>query len=192
MFLMFATLKSELRLAFFIFCCHRATGREELELESSIQTLLQPIADELELEILKVSLGGGGHSQLLRVVVDRAGGVDSDDLERVSRGLALQLDAEDLIKGAYRLEVTSPGLDWPLESAADFRRYRNEWVKLFFADGSSCEGRNLGPADEEGELAFTLLRETGKKGCQREEVIAMSSVNKVVRAINWNDVSRKK
>jgi len=160
-------------------------------LESVIESLLQPITDELGVDILKVSLGSGGHSQLLRVVVDRTGGIDSDGLERISRGLALQLDAEDMIHGAFRLEVTSPGLDWPLQSEVDFRRYQNEWVNVQFIDGTSQEGRNLGPAESENGVHFTLLIEARKRRDNREAVINMAEVSKVVRAINWKEVSRK-
>jgi len=160
-------------------------------LESVIESLLQPITDELGVDILKVSIGGGGRSQLLRVVVDRAGGIDSDALERISRGLALQLDAEDLIESAFRLEVTSPGLDWPLQNMADFERYRNDWVKVLRMDGTSQEGRNLGPAESEGGLCFTLLVEGKKAGFTKEIMIGMEEVSKVVRAINWKEVSRK-
>jgi len=159
--------------------------------ESQIRTLLEPITDELGIEILKISIGGGGHSQLLKVIVDRAGGVSSDELVRVSRGLALQLDAEDLIADAYMLEVTSPGLNWPLETAADFKRYEGEWVKVSFIDRTSQEGRNLGPVEAEGDVSFTLLIEAKKAKDNREQVVSMSEVSKVVRAINWKDVSRK-
>jgi len=160
-------------------------------LESVIESLLQPITDELGVDILKISLGSGGHSQLLRVVVDRAGGIDSDGLERISRGLALQLDAEDLIPGAFRLEVTSPGLDWPLQSEADFSRHQNEWVKVQFMDGTSQEGRNLGPVKSENGVRFALLIEARKSRDNHEAVIDMTEVSKVVRAINWKEVSRK-
>ncbi|MFQ5518914.1 MAG: ribosome maturation factor RimP [Mariprofundus sp.] len=160
-------------------------------MEETIQSLLQPITDELGIDILKVSLGSGGHSQLLRVVVDCAGGINSDGLERVSRGLALQLDAEDLIKGAFRLEVTSPGLDWPLETVADFKRHQDEWIKVLFMDGTSQEGRNLGPAEAEHEVCFNFLIEAKKTRDNRQEVVSMAEVQKVVRAINWKDVSRK-
>lgn len=159
-------------------------------MEDQIRSLLEPIAEELGVDILKVSLGSGGHSQLLRVIVDRAGGVDSDALERISRGLALQLDAEDLIKSAYRLEVTSPGLDYPFESSADFARHSGEWVKVHFIDGSAVEGRNLGPLAD-GD-AFTLKIEGKRPADSREEVISLGEVTKVVRAINWKDVSRMK
>lgn len=160
-------------------------------MESQIRTLLEPITDELGIEILKISIGGGGHSQLLKVIVDRAGGVSSDELVRVSRGLALQLDAEDLIADAYMLEVTSPGLNWPLETAADFKRYEGEWVKVSFIDRTSQEGRNLGPVEAEGDVSFRLLIEAKKAKDNHEQVVSLSEVSKVVRAINWKDVSRK-
>jgi len=152
-----------------------------------------PITDELGLDVLKVSIGAG-RNPLLKVVVDQAGGVGADALARVSRGLALQLDAEDLIQSAYRLEVTSPGLDWPLQTESDFGRYQGEWIKVSFLEGTSWEGRNLGPvkvADENStDVRFTLLIEAKKARDNREEVISMNEVQKVVRAINWSEVSR--
>lgn len=151
-------------------------------METRIRSFIEPIAEELGLEVLKVSVGGGRHSQLLRVIVDKAGGVDSDELERVSRGLSLQLDAGEVITGRYRLEVTSPGLDWPLQSEADFRRYQGEWIKADFPDGRSLEGRNLGPSDG----GFRLSDAGGK-----EHQLDISEVNKVVRAVNWKELSRK-
>jgi len=162
-----------------------------MDFEAVIESLLQPITDELGVEILNVSLGGGGRSQKLRVVVDRAGGIDSTGLERISRGLALQLDAEDLIKGAFHLEVTSPGLDWPLQNEADFRRYQGEWLKVFFMDGSSQEGRNLGPVESDQGVRFLLQIEAQKSRDHRQLVVDMDEVSKVVRAINWKEVSRK-
>ena len=185
---MIRRVESELRLAFFRF------WKVVRALESDIEALLQPITEELGLDILKVSIGGGGRSQILKVVVDRAGGVQADSLARVSRGLALQMDAEDVIKGAYRLEVTSPGLDWPLQTEADFTRHQGEWVKVSFLDGTSWQGRNLGLAESEanakGDVFFTLLIEEKKARDNHEEVIAMAEVQKVVRAINWTEVSR--
>jgi len=157
-------------------------------LEAKIEMLLRPIVDELGVDIIKITLGGG-HHPLLRVTVDKAGGVDSGVLERISRGLALQLDVEDLIKSAFRLEVSTPGLDWPLTTNGDFERYRGEWLKVMFADGDSQEGRNLGPS---GNACFTLLVDGGKRGEDQTVVINISDVSKVVRAINWKEVSRAK
>ena len=159
-------------------------------MEEEIRLLLEPITEELGLDIIKITLGSGSRNQLLRVMVDQAGGVDSDILARVSRGLALQLDAEDLIPAAYRLEVTSPGLDYAFETAADYKRYTGEWVKAYFIDSRTVEGRNLGLL-ESGD-AFTLLVEGKRPSDKHEEVISLNEVTKVVRAINWKEVSRRK
>jgi len=156
-------------------------------LEAKIEALLKPITDELGVDIIKVSLGSGGHSQLLRVTVDKAGGVNSDALERISRGLALQLDAEDPIKSAFRLEVSTPGLDWPLETSADFERHKGEWLKVLYLEGTAREGRNLGAMDDD---SFTMLVEADKRGREEELVVTMAEVSKVIRAINWKEVSR--
>lgn len=151
-------------------------------MDEKIRALLQPIADEAGVEILHVSFGGGGHSQLLRVVVDRRGGVDADTLARISRGLSLLLDVEELIPGSYRLEISSPGLDWPLQTPADFDRHEGEWLKVFFPDGTTLEGCNDGAV----EGGFKLQTADGK-----HRIIAMQDVVKVVRSINWGDLPAK-
>jgi len=144
--------------------------------EERIRVLLAPIASELGVDVLKVSWGGGGHRQLLRVVVDRAGGVSCEILERVSRALSLQLDAEGLIHGRYDLEVSSPGLDWPLADAADFRRHVGEILRVSFEDGGTLVGVNLGPC----EGGVRIRDEQG-----RERRIRMQEVSRIVRVVDW-------
>lgn len=160
--------ESELRLAFLFFW--------RVELEERIRELLEPIACELGVDVLKISLGGGGHSQMLRVIVDRSGGVECGDLERISRALSLQLDAEDMIAGRYRLEVSSPGLDWPLATPEDFRRHAGERLRAQFVEGDSLEGENLGPV----EGGVRIVDDAGG-----EHDILMHDVTKVVRAVQW-------
>jgi len=156
-------------------------------LESKVEELVRPIAEELGIEVLRVRIGGSGRNQLVQVLVDRRGGVDADTLARISRGLALQLDVEDLIKGKYRLELSSPGLEWPLDTAADFARYEGEWIRILFREeldlGEPIEGENLGP-EENG----FLVREEGKE----PRHIDMADVKKVVRAVNWKRLSNGK
>ncbi|MDT8376385.1 MAG: ribosome assembly cofactor RimP [Mariprofundaceae bacterium] len=154
-----------------------------MSLESKILELLTPVTDELGVDVLRIRVGGPGSSQLVQVLVDRKGGVDSDTLARVSRGLALQLDVEDLIPGKYRLELSSPGFEWPLETAADFDRYEGEWIRVTFEEGEPVEGDNLGP---EGD-GFRI-QERGRE----PRHFVLSEVKKVVRAVDWKRVSRGK
>jgi len=151
--------------------------------EDRIGELLAPIAEEVGVDILKVRIGGGHHQQLLRVVVDAAGGVPFDAIERISRALSLQMDAEDLIAGQYRLEITSPGLDWPLTTVADFRRHRGEMLKATFDDGSRLTGENIGPC----EHGVRLRTDDGD-----EKDIDVNEVAKIVRVIDWSRTSGRK
>jgi len=171
--------KSELRLAFFVFIIR--IKADILLLEERIQQLVVPIADELGVETLKVALAGGQRTRLVKVIVDCKGGVIADNLARISRGLALQMDVEDLIPGKYNLEVTTPGFEWPLQTPADFERYLGDWIQVIRECGPSVEGENLGLKDD----IFSLRNEKGK-------VIefCISDVAKVTRAVNWKAISR--
>jgi ribosome maturation factor RimP len=149
--------------------------------EDKIRELVTPIADELGVEILKVSLGGGKRTRLVQVFVDCKGGVIADDLARISRGLALQMDVEDLIQGKYNLEVTTPGFDWPLETQADFDRYLGDWIKVVFENPPAVEGENLGLQGDR----FGLRDEKGK-----EHYFSQADVVRVIRAVNWKAISK--
>ncbi len=152
-------------------------------MESRVKELVAPIAEELGVEVLRVRLGGGQRTRLVQIIVDRRGGVDSEALERISRGVSLQLDAEDLIPGAYRLEVSSPGFDWPLESPEDFARYEGDWLKVDMTEGGAVEGYNRGL---EGEM---ILLEGADGQMLR---VDRGEAARVVRAINWKDLTRSK
>lgn len=154
------------------------------DIETIIKDLAEPITDELEIDFLGVVLTGSGDNRLVRVVVDRKGGVGVEALRRLSKGLSLQLDAEDLMPGKYHLEISSPGLEWPLTTRKDFLRYENEWLRITFEDGRPVlEGENLG-LDEAEEILFV-----GAQGGRKE--VTLSETRKVTRSINWGKVSEK-
>lgn len=71
---------------------------------------------------------GAGSRTLVRVVVDRKGGIDLASCQQLAGALSAALDAADLIEGRYVLEVTSPGVDHPLTDQAAFRRVEGRAV----------------------------------------------------------------
>jgi ribosome maturation factor RimP len=109
-----------------------------------VRRMAETIASARGLEVFQVEYKPGG--QLLRVFLDRPSGqVGLDDCSAVSGQLSAQLDEQDLIPHAYRLEVSSPGLDRPLRDEDDFIRFRGEFAKLALAQPvngvSSLRGR---------------------------------------------------
>ena len=92
-------------------------GRIEAEVEKIVEELLVNTALELvTVDYVKE------RDWYLRVFIDKEGGVDLDDCQDLSRKLEELLDAQDLIKTSYILEVSSPGLDRELKKPRDFQR----------------------------------------------------------------------
>jgi ribosome maturation factor RimP len=91
---------------------------------------IEPVAAELGLELVDVEFRRSGSRAALRVFVDRPGRVTLQECERLSRRLDPLLDAEEVIQGAFDLQVSSPGLDRPLRRPADFARAVGERVRL--------------------------------------------------------------
>jgi ribosome maturation factor RimP len=85
-------------------------------------------------EVVGVELAGSGtRGRLLRVYIDREDGITVDDCAAVSHQLSGVLDVEDPIREHYTLEVSSPGLDRPLFTAAHFERFTGHPVKVRLA-----------------------------------------------------------
>jgi len=108
-------------------------------LKEKIDALAREVASGMGAELVEVELLGSGRRTLLRITIDREGGVTVADCERFSRDMSSILDVEDHISGAYTLEVSSPGLDRPLKDARDFRRHPGKPVKISLRE--KVEGR---------------------------------------------------
>ena len=98
--------------------------------KQEIVRLLEPSIERLGYELADVDLKLGGRSGLLRIYIDKEGGVDIDDCEAVSHQVSAILDVEDPIPGNYTLEVSSPGLDRTLTKPAHFKRFMGEDIKV--------------------------------------------------------------
>ncbi len=101
------------------------------ELEDKIKKQVLPLIEKEGLELVDLVLKGSGPTSILRVYVDRAGGITLNECAKLSEKLSDYLDLEDLIPHRYTLEVSSPGLDRPLVSEGDFKRKIGEEVKVF-------------------------------------------------------------
>lgn len=100
---------------------------------ANIQALVEPVVSSLGYELVGVEYLMQGRTGLLRVYIDNETGITLDDCQRVSHQLSGVLDVEDVIKGQYRLEISSPGLDRPLFTAEHFERFTGHKVKLKLA-----------------------------------------------------------
>jgi ribosome maturation factor RimP len=102
----------------------------KIDLVERVTALLDPVAAEHGMELVAVEVAGGRGVPVLRVLLDKEGGIDLDAIAAASRWTSELLDAEDPVAGGYTLEVSSPGIDRPLVKPADFERFAGENVHL--------------------------------------------------------------
>lgn len=98
----------------------------------TLQALLAPTVEAMGYEFWGVIYMPQGRHAVLRVYIDSEEGITVFDCERVSRQVSAVLDVEDPLKGVYTLEVSSPGLDRPLFTPEQFRRYIGAKVNVRF------------------------------------------------------------
>ena len=105
------------------------------DIEHRVESLVMPIIEEGNFELVDVEYVKEGSNFYLRVFADKEGGINIDDCVLISRALEVKLDEEDFIPDAYILEVSSPGLGRPLKKEKDFKRSigKDVDIKLFKA-----------------------------------------------------------
>src|SRR5947199_1531889 len=100
-----------------------------------VREVAERVAASSGLEVVEVELRGGGKSRMLRIFIDKPGGVTHEDCANLSREVSTILDVEDAVPGgSYLLEVSSPGLDRKLSRPVDFERFQGSRVKLTTKD----------------------------------------------------------
>jgi ribosome maturation factor RimP len=95
-----------------------------------VRGVAQRVTADRGYELTDVEMDRHGRGFVVRLFVDKEGGIGLDDLQSVSEEVSAILDAEDPIPAAYTLEVSSPGLDRPLKTEADYRRFVGRLAKL--------------------------------------------------------------
>ena len=105
-------------------------GRESVNVGERVRAIAEPIVRALDLELVDVECCGQGARMLLRVFVDKSGGVSLGECEQVHLSLGRALDVGDPVSHSYTLEVSSPGLDRPLKRRESYERSIGKLVNL--------------------------------------------------------------
>lgn len=99
-------------------------------LEQTLHEMLQDVVVDLDCELWGIECQRTGRFMTVRLFIDKKGGVTIDDCAEVSRQVSAILDVEDPISDKYNLEVSSPGLDRPLFTLDQFKRYLGEEISV--------------------------------------------------------------
>jgi ribosome maturation factor RimP len=136
--------------------CFLALRRDGTMLRDALVALLKPVVEGLGMELWELEFAANRGNGLLRLYIDSTDGVTLDDCERVSRAVSDVLDREDPLPGHYTLEVSSPGLDRPLRTAAQFARFVGEQVFVELSQPANARRRLKGALVAAGEESIEL------------------------------------
>jgi len=95
-----------------------------------IEDFAATLLPSMGLELVEVQFRREGHGWVLRIFIDSEEGITVDHCADVSREVSDYLDVEDLIDHPYNLEVSSPGIERPLRSIADYQRFAGKKVRI--------------------------------------------------------------
>ena len=98
--------------------------------QTHLWELFEPVVDGLGYDLVEIEHFPNPKHGVLRLYIDKEGGINVDDCSAVSRQISALIDVEDPVRGKFNLEVSSPGSDRPLRRLKDFQRFNGSLVKL--------------------------------------------------------------
>lgn len=103
---------------------------EMSEILEKVRGMAGQILDHAGMQLVHLEIQREPRGLILRLYIDKDGGVTLDDCAHVSRQISAQLDLDDPLEDRYTLEVSSPGLDRPLSTDLDFTRFAGRSIRL--------------------------------------------------------------
>ena len=145
----------------------------------AIRALVEPILAEREMELVELTVRPQGRQQLIRLLVDRVGGVTIQQCAKVNQHIGMALEEANVVEGSYTVEVSSPGLDRPLVSMRDFERAVGEDVVLqvVSSDGKLRESRGMLLAVQPDAIVLQMVA--------GNVTIPLSTIKEANKAIRW-------
>ena len=150
------------------------------EIEDRVRGIVDSILSNEGMELVEIEYRRESKGWVLRLYIDKAGGITLDDCTHISQEVGRSLDVEDFIAIPYTLEVSSPGLTRPLKKEKDFMKYRNQIIKV----------KTINPIENRRQFKGKLL------GISENRIeiemdggffqIPLSNVAKAKLEIDWN------
>lgn len=150
------------------------------EVIERVKSIALPLFTELELELVDVEFRREAGGWILRLYLDKPGGVTLGDCQRVSEEVSDLLDVENLITHPYTLEVSSPGLNRPLRREADFLRFAGQRARVTTLQAVAGQRRFLGVLKGYEDGRVVLEREDGTVVSIPYELISKARLDPVL------------
>lgn len=121
---------------------------------------------------------------IVEVLIDGDEGISIDDCAQISRSLGEKIDEEDFFEGAYKLEVSSPGLNKPLKLLRQYKKNMGREVTVLTDDSEKLEG-TIESVSEEGIELSHVIKSKGKKAERKTDFIPFVKIKKTKVLISF-------
>ena len=140
----------------------------ETGVAADIAAVVEPVLEDMGFRLVRVKIQGGGTAdRIVQLMTERPdGSITIVDCEAISKGISAVLDVADPISGAYRLEISSPGIDRPLVRPSDFEDWSGHEARIELTEPVGGRKRFKGVLEgfEDGEVR--IQADTGEHGVQ--------------------------
>lgn len=152
-----------------------------------VEKIAARIVSEMGIELVHCQIAGTKRNPIVRVFIDKPGGVTIEDCSNVSRAIEAILDVEDLIPTSYVLEVSSPGLDRELFGLKDFAKFIGRKAKVRTSD--AINGQRIFSGRIEGVEDDIVIIDDKTSGLAK---LAIGSVAKANLMVDLHEEFKKK
>lgn len=134
--------------------------------------------------VVEVSIVDKGGKSQVKILIDSDTGLNIDTCAKVSRSVGEEIEAKEILDQAYVLEVSSPGLDYPLSSKRQYQKNIGRKLKVSLLEGKEVEGELINVSDSDITLKVKV-KEKGKKATEEELKIALDQIKKSIVLVSF-------
>ena len=154
------------------------------ELKQSIEEIVEKHLPDESHFIVDVNMASKAGKTTLSILIDADQGLNIQTCADVSRAVSEELEAKDLMPGAYVLEVSSPGLDFPLNSKRLFQKNIGRDIKVLRTSGEELLGK-LVEVEEASVKMLVKKKEKGKKATEEEVELPFEEMKKTIVQVSF-------
>ena len=154
------------------------------ELKQSIEEIVEKHLPDENHFIVEVKMTEKTGKTTLSILIDADEGLNIQTCANVSRAVSEELEAKDIMPGAYILEVSSPGLDYPLSSRRQYQKNIGRELKVLKTSGEELVGKLL-EVNTAGVKMLVKKKEKGKKATEEEVVLPFEEMKKTIVQVSF-------
>lgn len=155
-----------------------------MSLRNTIEEIVEKHLPDEEHFIVEVQLIENGSKAQLKILIDADQGIKIETCALISRQVGEEIEAKELLADAYVLEVSSPGVDYPLNSKRQYLKNIGRKLKVTLTDGKEIEGELLSVGPSEIKLKV-VKKEKGKKATEEEVEFTLEEIKKSIVLVSF-------